>query len=63
MLNFGHALRGQADQNRLQLANAQPGSYGLGNQLAQQRIASAPTTQTTSGGATSQSPQYGLNLG
>ena len=63
VLNFGNQLRGQADQNRLQLASAQPGSYGLGNQLAQQRISSAPVTQTTRGGATTQSPQFGLNLG
>ena len=63
VLNFGNQLRGQADQNRLQLAQAQPGSYSFGNQLAQQRTAQAPITQTTSGGATKQSPQFGLNLG
>ena len=63
VLNFGNALRGQADQNRLQLANAQPGSYGLSNQLAQQRIASAPTTQTTRGGGTSNAPAWTLGAG
>ena len=63
VLNFGNQLRGQVDQNRLQLAQAQPGSYGFGNQLAQQRIASAPITQTTSGGATSKAPTWSLGAG
>ena len=63
VLNFGNQLRQQADQNRLQLAQAQPGSYGFGQQLAQNRIAQAPITQQTRGGGTTQRPQFGLNLG
>lgn len=66
-LNFGNQLQQNAAQNRLQLASAQPGSYAFGNQLAQQRIASAPqtTTQTQRGGVpfSQQFAQYGQGLG
>lgn len=61
LMGLGQQLQQNAQQNRLALTQAQPGSYGLGNQLAQQRIASAPVTQ--SGGATTQSPQFGFSLG
>ena len=60
VLNFGNALRQQADQNRLALAQAQPGSYSFGQNLAQQRIQSAPTTFTTTGGGTTTSPTWKL---
>ena len=63
VLDFGQQLQQNATQNRLALSQAQPGSYSFGNQLAQNRIASAPTTQTTSGGATSKSPTFGFGLG
>ena len=63
VLGMGEQFRQNAAQNRLQLAQAQPGSYGFGNQLAQQRIASAPTTQTTRGGGMRQSPTWSLGAG
>ncbi len=63
VLNFGNQLRQSADQNRLALAQAQPGSYSFGNQLAQNRIQSAPVTQTTSGGGTSKAPTWSLGAG
>src|SRR3990167_11289607 len=63
LMNFGQQLQQNASQNRLALAQAQPGSYSFGNQLAQQRIGSAPMTQTTSGGGTSRAPQYSFGLG
>ena len=63
LMNLGQQLQQNASQNRLALSQAQPGSYSLGNQLAQQRIASAPTTTVQSGGGTSQSPQFGFSLG
>lgn len=63
LLGLGQQLQQNASQNRLALAQAQPGSYNFGNQLAQNRIASAPITSTTSGGQTTQSPQYGFSLG
>jgi len=63
LLDFGQGLQQNAQQNRLALANAQPGSYNFGQQLAQNRIASAPTTQTTSGGGMRQSPTWTLGAG
>ena len=63
MLDFGQQLQQNASNNRLQLAQARPGSYDLGAQMAQQRIASAPMTQTTSGGGTSRSPTWSLGAG
>ena len=60
-MGLGQQLQQNATQNRLALAQAQPGSYGFGNQLAQQRIASAPTTSVQSGGATTRAPQYGFS--
>ena len=63
LMGLGQQLQQNASQNRLALAQAQPGSYGLGNQLAQQRIQSAPTTTVQSGGATSKAPSYGFSLG
>lgn len=48
-MNFGNQLQQGTQQNRLALTNAQPGGYSFGNQLAQQRIASAPVTTTQSG--------------
>jgi len=63
VLDFGQQLQQNAANNRLQLAQAQPGSYSFGNQLAQQRIASSPMTQTTSGGGTSKSPTWSLGAG
>ena len=63
LMGFGQQLQQNAAQNRLALAQAQPGSYQFGNQLAQQRLASAPMTQTTTGGQTSRQPTYGLGLG
>ena len=63
VLNFGQQLQQNANQNRLALAQAQPGSYQFGNNLANQRIASAPVTQTTRGGGSTTGAQYGLNLG
>ena len=62
-MGLGQQLQQNASQNRLALAQAQPGSYQFGNQLANQRIASAPTTTVQSGGATSRAPQYGFSLG
>jgi hypothetical protein len=61
LMGLGQQLQQNASQNRLALSQAQPGSYGLGNQLAQQRIASAPTTTVQSG--QSRSPQFGFSLG
>jgi hypothetical protein len=58
VLNFGQQLQQNAANNRLALAQAQPGSYGFGQNLAQQRIASAPITQTTTGGETSRGPAF-----
>ncbi len=63
VLNFGNQLRQSADQNRLALAQAQPGSYGFGQQLAQQRTAQAPVTQRTSGGMTTKAPTYNVGAG
>ncbi len=63
VLNFGQQLQQNAAQNRLALSQAQPGSYSFGNQLAQQRIQSAPVTTTTTGGATSRAPSFGFGLG
>ena len=63
VLNFGQQMKQNADQNRLALSTARPGSYDLGNSMAQNRIGAAGTTQTTSGGGTSQSPQWQLGLG
>ena len=63
VLNFGQQLKQNADQNRLALSTARPGSYDLGNQMAQNRIGSAGVTQTTSGGGTSQNPTWSLGLG
>lgn len=48
-MNFGQQLQQNAANNRLQLAQAQPGSYGFGQNLAQQRIAQAPITTTGTG--------------
>src|SRR6185369_14708222 len=48
-MSFGNQLQNSAQQNRLALTNAQPGGYSLGNAMAQQRIASAPTTTTQTG--------------
>lgn len=48
-MNFGNQLQSSAQQNRLALTNAQPGGYSLGNAMAQNRIASAPTTTTQQG--------------
>ena len=63
VLNFGQQLKQNADQNRFALSTAKPGSYDLGNSMAQNRIGSAGVTQTTSGGGTSQSPTWKLGLG
>ena len=63
VLNFGQQLKQNANQNRLALSQARPGSYDLGNQMAQNRIGSAGMTQATSGGGTSQSPTWKLGLG
>ena len=63
VLNFGNALRQQADNNRLALAQAQPGSYSFGQNLAQQRIQSAPVTSTTTRGGTNVSPTWRLGAG
>jgi hypothetical protein len=63
LMGLGQQLQQNAQQNRLALAQAQPGSYNFGNQLAQQRIASSPITSTQSGGATSKSPTYSFGLG
>ncbi len=63
VLNFGNQLRQSADQNRLALAQAQPGSYNFGQQLAQNRIQSAPVIQTMSGGATTKAPTWSLGAG
>ena len=49
LLNFGQGLQQNATNNRLQLAQAQPGSYSFGNQLAQNRIQSAPVSITQRG--------------
>lgn len=45
-LNFGQQLQQNTMQNRNALINAQPGSYGLQNQMAQNRIAASPVTQS-----------------
>lgn len=59
-LNFGNQLQQNAMQNRLALTNAQPGSYGLQNNLANQRINSAPITTNS----TTTNPQSWMqNLG
>mgnify|MGYP001565145505 CR=1 FL=1 len=59
-MNMGNQLAQNAAQNRMALSQMQPGSFNFGNQLAQQRIASAPMTSITSGGATSQAPRFGI---
>jgi hypothetical protein len=59
-LNFGGQLQQNANQNRLALVNAQPGGYGLQGQMAQNRIASAPTTTTQTG---TQSQPFSQTLG
>lgn len=56
-LNFGNQLQQAAAQNRLALAQAQPGSYNFGQQLAQNRIQAAPTTTMQSG---TRAPSYNL---
>lgn len=61
LMGLGQQLQQNAAQNRLQLASAQPGSYQLGNQMAQQRIQSAPVTTQQSG--QSKAPTYGFSLG
>ena len=63
LFGLGQQLQQNASQNRLALAQAQPGSYNFGNMLAQNRIASSPVTTQTSGGRTTQAPQYGFSLG
>ena len=60
MLGLTGQLQNQAAQNRLQLAQAQPGSYNFGQQLAQNRIQSAPITQQTTG---SRAPAYQFGVG
>lgn len=49
VMGLGQQLAQNAQQNRLALTNAQPGSYNFGQQLAQNRIQSAPITTTQTG--------------
>jgi len=58
---FGSQLQNNANANRLALASTQPAGYGLSAQLANQRIASAPQTQTTSGGSITKGPSFGVS--
>ncbi len=63
VMSLGQQLAQNAAQNRLALTNAHPGSYDFGNMLAQNRINSAPITQTVSGTQSqpfAQSMAYGL---
>lgn len=62
-IGLSQQLAQNAQQNRLALTNAQPGSYNFGQQLAQNRIASAPVTTTQTGTQTmpwAQTMAYGL---
>ena len=59
ILGLTQNLGQNAAQNRFQLASARPGSYDLGSQLAQSRIASAPITQTTRGPGAPFGQQFG----
>lgn len=63
LAGFQQALQQAAQQNRMALAQAQPGGYNFGAQLAQQRIQGTPRTQTTTGGGMSQGPTFGGVLG